>query len=107
MWVIDIRHWLDDKKTQAAIPRLRYKVNKLVEIITYASSREVGLPIDQVPLCWRRPGRRPCKGQLEIQLNPKTEQIHWICPECGDEGIVSGWSGLIWDMRDTASESMH
>jgi len=21
---------------------------------------------------------------------------------CGDEGVVSGWEGLIWDMLDTA-----
>jgi hypothetical protein len=107
MWVIDIRHWLDETQTQAAIPRLRLKVNKLSEIITYATSIAAGLSVESPPRCWRRPGRKPCKGQLKIEMNTETEQIHWICPECGDEGVVSGWAGLIWDMRDSLPGYLH
>jgi len=34
-------------------------------------------------------------------LDQASGQIHWRCGICGDEGIVSGWEGLIWDMLDT------
>jgi len=107
MWVVDIRHWLDDTLTQPGIPRLRFKVNKLTEIILYATSLEMGLPVYDPPQCWRKPGRRPCKGQLVIALDPQLDEIHWICPECGDEGRVSGWAGLIWDMMDIATDYLH
>jgi RNA polymerase subunit RPABC4/transcription elongation factor Spt4 len=30
-----------------------------------------------------------------------------LCPECGDEGVVSGWRGLIWDMMDFQSDSIN
>ncbi len=33
MWVIDIRHWLDETQSGPAVPQLRLKVKKLGEII--------------------------------------------------------------------------
>ena len=38
MWVIDIRHWLDETQSGPAVPQLRLKVKKLGEIIIYATS---------------------------------------------------------------------
>jgi hypothetical protein len=26
---------------------------------------------------------------------------------CGDGGVVTGWEGLIWDMRDFESDAIH
>lgn len=99
MWVIDIRHWLDDTQSGPALPQLTLKVKKLGEIIMHATSAAIGIPIAAPPGCWRRPQRKPCKGILEIDFNPTTNQIHWKCPACLDEGVVTGWEGLIWDMR--------
>jgi hypothetical protein len=28
---------------------------------------------------------------------------NWECPVCLDEGVVTGWEGLIWDMREKTS----
>ena len=103
MWVINIQHWLDETKTEAGVPQLRLKVKKLAEIITYATSMEAGIPTDSTPKCWRRPGRKPCKGVLDIQLDSTTNQIHWYCGNCHDEGLISGWQGLIWDMLNSPS----
>jgi hypothetical protein len=107
MWVIDIRHWLDESLTGPGLPQLKFKVKKLGEIITYATAKKAGIPLAVQPLCWRKPKRKPCPGELEIRLNPNTEQIHWMCPECGDEGVVTGWAGLIWDMSDCLSTYPH
>ena len=107
MWVINIRHWLDETLSVPAVPQLRLKVQKLGEIITYATAVEAGIPVDVQPRCWRKPKRKPCPGELEISLNPDTKQIHWLCTECGDEGVVTGWEGLIWDMTDCSSELLH
>jgi RNA polymerase subunit RPABC4/transcription elongation factor Spt4 len=107
MWIIDIRHWLDENLMDAGLPQLRLKVKKLGEIISYATAIEAGIPVDFQPVCWRRPGRKACRGALEMELVSETNQIHWLCPECGDEGVVSGWSGLIWDMTDCSSALLH
>jgi len=106
MWVIDIRHWLDETISGPAVPQLNLKVKKLSEIITYATSIAAGLSVGSIPKCWRRPKRRLCKGELDVILDQASGQIHWHCGICGDEGIVSGWEGLIWDMLD-ADGKMH
>jgi len=104
MWVIDIQHWLDETKTAAAVPRLRLKVQKLTEIITYATSVVAGMPTNLIPKCWRRPKRKPCKGILNIHIDQNSDQIHWHCSICNDEGVVTGWEGLIWDMLNRPVE---
>jgi hypothetical protein len=104
MWVIDIRHWLGKNLLEAGLPQLRLKVKKLGEIVSYATAIEAGIMVDFQPACWRRPNRKACRGKLDIDLNSDTDQIHWLCPECGDEGVVTGWKGLIWDLSDTSKE---
>ncbi|MBN1930563.1 MAG: hypothetical protein JW786_03020 [Desulfobacterales bacterium] len=99
MWVIDIRHWLDEEtQSVAAVPQLKRKVEKLGEIIIYATSAYIGISERKKPKCWRRPKRKPCKGVLDIRLDEIEGKIHWQCDSCGDEGVVSGWQGLLWDM---------
>jgi hypothetical protein len=103
MWVIDIRHWLDETQTGPGVPQLKSKVKKLTEIITYATSVETGVSVNSPPKCWRRPKKKPCKGLLDIHLDLATDQIHWICPFCEDEGVVTGWKDLIWGMSNPPS----
>ena len=100
MWVINIQHWLDGTMSGPAVPQLKLKVKKLSEIITYATSVAAGLPAESIPQCWRRPRRRPCKGELDIELDKVSGHIHWRCGLCEDEGVITGWEGLIWDMLD-------
>ena len=101
MWVINIQHWLNETKSGPGVPQLRLKVKKLAEILTYATSVAAELATDSIPKCWRRPKRKPCKGELDIQLNHASGQIHWQCNMCGDEGVVTGWEGLVWNMLET------
>lgn len=108
MWVIDIKHMLDDTQSGPAIPRLKLKVKKLAEIITFATLAETGILMGSPPACWRRLKRKACTGKVAVDLVPDTDQIHWVCPECGDEGLLTGWKGLIWDMSDCSSyDSIH
>ena len=88
MWMIDIRHWLNEQKDGPAVPQLKLKVRKLAEIIAYATLCDRGLYTGKAPRCWRRPKRKPCKGILQIQFEIDG-RIHWFCPECADEGLRS------------------
>jgi hypothetical protein len=103
MQVVDIRHLLNESLTGPELPQLKFKVRILTEIITYATGKEAGVSVDVLPRCWREPKRIPCAGKLETSINHKKKQIHWWCPECGDEGVVTGWEGLVWDMTGSSS----
>ena len=107
MWVIDIRHWLNESQTGPAVPQLKKKVEKIKEIIVFATSVESFVPIKYFPKCERRPGRKPCKGRLDAKMLSEDE-IYWLCPICGDEGVVSGWKGLFWNVTiDDFEEDIH
>jgi len=101
MWIINIRDMLDGTLTRPAHPRFSSKIKKLGQIISYATAVEAGISVDFRPVCWKRTARYPCGGVLEIEL--RYGNIHWVCPACGDEGVVMGWKGLIWDMTDLRS----
>jgi RNA polymerase subunit RPABC4/transcription elongation factor Spt4 len=30
-----------------------------------------------------------------------------MCPVCGDDGMVTGWKGLIWDMTNLSVKFPH
>ena len=97
MNIIYMRHLLDRTNTRPEKPHLRKKVKKLVEIIKYASSKKVGVSSGLTPVCGKISSGNPCEGILQIILRPEPDLIHWKCPVCGDEALLTGWSGLIWD----------
>ncbi len=34
---------------------------------------------------------------IKTALRPDTEQIHWYCPDCENEGLISNWQRTKWD----------
>jgi len=49
MWVIDIRHWLNESLDGPAAPQLKKRVDKLKEIIVYATSVQSFVPVENYP----------------------------------------------------------
>ncbi len=47
--------------------------------------------------CRRRPRGRRCSGEIVAALNSKAGEVEWICPACGERGVISGWRGTRWD----------
>jgi hypothetical protein len=47
--------------------------------------------------CRRSSGRRRCPGTVFAQLESDGATIAWECPICGDNGIIHGWEGTMWD----------
>jgi uncharacterized protein (DUF433 family) len=49
--------------------------------------------------CWRRPNRRPCRGEIVARLENGSGEIVWHCPSCGVNGFIRGWEASLWDQR--------
>jgi len=74
--------------------RIRRFLGKVIEEATTSTPgklTETGVP------CRRRPGHKACAGRLDVMLTEVPAQIRWVCPECGDNGIVTHWRGTPWD----------
>jgi hypothetical protein len=40
-----------------------------------------------------------CSGVIEALLQAQEATIQWQCPECGDNGAITGWQQTVWDRR--------
>ena len=97
MKIIYMRYLLDNTNLNPAKPYLRGKVNKLTEIISFATSLKIGVSSATPPNCGKAYSGKPCTGILDITLRPEPDLIHWKCPVCGDEALLTGWADLLWD----------
>jgi hypothetical protein len=40
-----------------------------------------------------------CHGMIRSEIVSKTEDIHWKCSECPNEGKIGEWKKTKWDNR--------
>lgn len=40
-----------------------------------------------------------CEGLIKTALRLDSEEIHWFCPVCENEGSITGWQHTKWDNR--------
>ena len=99
-WITSLEHILDESGAIAAPKGPGRKLAEhIVAIVAMASRPEMVPPPEYRVRCRRRPGRKPCPGMINVNLEPETENIVWWCPVCHDNGKISNWKGSMWDLR--------
>lgn len=98
-WIIDMTHYLDEHGAIVTAPAAAHRLGEhfaaIVGAVTYNPCEAA---TGSTVRCRRRPGRRPCPGQIRgaITLDDQMN-IVWECPCCGDNGLISNWHGTMWD----------
>ena len=105
-WTTDLTHFLQDGRLPQELPgpalRLVEYLGRIVAAVTGAE------PDDPLGVrCRRRPGRRPCPGEIEGYIVPESNAIYWECLVCGDKGLISNWENTIWDLREAGEHTRH
>jgi hypothetical protein len=102
-WSVHLPHVLDEKGTLQGLTGRGLRLATFwTDIVAQASNYEEPTTIK----CRRRPGRRTCGGLLTIFFDVDNFDVLWFCPECDDNGRISGWEGTFWDnteMTETRS----
>ncbi len=95
-WTVDLRHYLDVSGALADMPpSARLLAEYFASIVVDATAN-----LDEEPSvrCRRRPGRRCCTGTIMSYPGADDlDRIHWPCPVCNDNGLISGWQDTLWD----------
>jgi hypothetical protein len=95
-WIIDLRHYLTPTGAIADLsPRGRRLAEYFASIVADATTE-----LDEPPTvrCRRRPGRRRCDGiVMSYPAVDEHDSIHWYCPLCDDNGVITGWQNTLWD----------
>ena len=87
MFVSDLRDFLDlpDDVPGPA----RRMAERLAMIVRASTAGDAGTEWVSALTCDRRPGRRPCPGQLAVARTDVPPSIAWYCTSCGDEGVIT------------------
>jgi hypothetical protein len=96
--VTDLRHFEPEGAAVELPPPARRIRDYLGEIARAASVRESGRWSATARRCRRRPGRKPCKGRIDVLRHDIPPEVEWRCSVCGDAGVISGWRGTYWDL---------
>jgi len=95
MYVIDARHYLDDKGVIAVQKGPARKMADFVTaVVAHASDldRPEETPGPTCFKCRKRDDRRVETGMADDEI------IAWHCAACGTHGRISGWQGSFWDL---------
>jgi hypothetical protein len=96
-YVIDIRHYLDEKGGLAKMPdpakRLAVYFGSIVAWVSRCPEPEAALTN---VVCRRSRARPPCYGEVYARLTAG-DAILFRCSACGEEGTISGWRETRWD----------
>jgi hypothetical protein len=93
MYIIDARHFLDEK---GAIGPRSGSARRMAEfcgsVIAYATDfDEIGV---LAPTCFK------CrKGTVDAALG-SDDTVYWSCFRCPTEGQISNWQGTLWDLSE-------
>lgn len=103
-WTVNLQHYL---KPDGSIGIESNSGRRLAEYFA-AIVQETSGDIDEDAIfpkvrCRRKPMRKPCAGEIQSYIDPEDDAIVWRCPVCGDNGVISGWEGTLWDLSGVAT----
>lgn len=93
MYVVDLRHWLDEQGQLAPQVKLAPFIASIVESATAATGS--GLTVTP---CRRSSSRARCAGYIATWL--REDVVEWACNACSEAGVITGWQGTHWDLRE-------
>jgi hypothetical protein len=102
-WYINATHYLNEEGKIAEMPGPAIALAVFLRsVIGWVTMRHACTAERTNITCRRSPGRRRCQGEIEAYLLPETDQIIYMCTECGDNSVITGWEGTSWDRSSPA-----
>jgi hypothetical protein len=97
MYITDIQHLLDaSAKMPEEMPQEARELIGFLTLIIDATTKNSPHSLTQTDISCFHKG---CNGLIKSTLRPDTDEIHWFCPDCEAEGLISGWQETNWDNR--------
>ena len=97
MYITNIKHLLNASRKMADImpEEARDLVGFIIQIIDTTTKTAPHTLTATTVRCFRK----ACDGTIKTAIRPDTEEIHWFCPDCENEGLINSWQGSEWDNR--------
>ena len=97
-WYTNAKHFLREEGEIAEVPGPATAIAIFLRsVVGWVTMRHACTAERTNITCRRSPGRQRCLGEIGAYLLPDTGQIVYMCPECGDNGVINGWKNTSWD----------
>jgi hypothetical protein len=95
MYITNIQHLLDaSEKMSDEMPKEVRELIGFLTLIIDSTSNSLTQTLTATDVkCFEK----GCSGLIKSALRPDTGEIHWYCPDCENEGVISEWEGTKWD----------
>lgn len=93
MYISDITHFLDEEgNIPEEMPEKGKEFTEFLTTLIETSTREFPENINISDLDCSE-----CGSDILTEIYDKKGDIHWFCPDCVNEGIITNWHGTKWD----------
>ena len=97
MYISNMTHFLDKQgNIPKQMPKEARELANFLALVIDATTKT--MPATLTPTDIRCFGKG-CHGLIKSGIKHGNEEIHWLCPECENEGVISYWQGTRWDNR--------
>lgn len=102
----DFSHFMDSEGNLISEPeQAKTLAEYFAAIVFMATFPDVKYPPEYSVKCRRRPNQKPCLEEIVGFIDPHTDDVAWMCPACGDRGLINNWRHTMWDLSDSGEYS--
>ncbi|HUX59552.1 MAG TPA: hypothetical protein VMV77_21445 [Bacteroidales bacterium] len=95
MYISNMQHFLDESgNIPKQMPKEARELASFFALVIDATTKNSPFTLTQTDI---RCFEKGCQGMISSEILGKTEEIHWKCSKCPNEGIISGWKLTKWD----------
>jgi hypothetical protein len=97
MYITNIQHLLNaSEKMSGEMPKEAREIIGFLTLIIDTTTKILPQTLTTTDVKCFKNG---CSGMIKSAFRPDNEEIHWYCPDCEVDGLISGWQGTKWDNR--------
>jgi hypothetical protein len=97
MYISNMQHFLDEQgNIPSQMPKEAKELASFMALVVDTTTKTLPTTLTSTDI---RCFIKGCHGLIKTALMLKSEEIHWYCPDCEVDGLISGWQGTKWDNR--------
>jgi hypothetical protein len=97
MYISNMQHFLDEKgNIPKQMPKEARELASFFALVIDATTKKSPFTLSEIEL---RCFEQGCLGIIKSEILKESNEIHWVCSKCQNEGRISNWKLTKWDNR--------
>jgi len=97
MYISNMQHFLDEAgNIPKQMPKEAREMASFLALIVDITTKNIPFTLTQTDIRCFKTG---CHGLIKSEVLKESNEIHWVCSKCPNEGRISDWKLTKWDNR--------